>query len=173
MKTFYFLYLIVQLFCINFAHSENQTNWTKVIDFFFVQLGENCIKKENLDICESTNSLIDIKIDIQKHKFITVYENEKIIENIVIFDESNFNFVKIELLNQLGPSKKIVEKLNAGMAGSFTNEIYVWNNNERIIFFEQFHKKITFSALRVLSSKDYKVIMKKREGKKIRGVRNL
>ena len=173
MKTFYFLYLIVQLFCINFAHSENQTNWTKVIDLFFVQLGENCIKKENLDICESTNSLIDIKIDIQKHKFITVYENKKIIENIVIFDESNFNFVKIELLNQLGPSKKIVEKLNAGMAGSFTNEIYVWNNNERIIFFEQFHKKITFSALRVLSSKDYKVIMKKREGKKIRGVRNL
>ena len=173
MKTFYFLYLIVQLFCINFAHSENQTNWAKVIDLFFVQLGENCIKKENLDICESTNSLIDIKIDIQKHKFITVYENEKIIENIVIFDESNFNFVKIELLNQLGPSKKIVEKLNAGMAGSFNNEIYVWNNNERIIFFEQFHKKITFSALRVLSSKDYKVIMKKREGKKIRGVRNL
>ena len=173
MKTFYFLYLIVQLFCINFAHSENQTNWTKVIDLFFVQLGENCIKKENLDICESTNSLIDIKIDIQKHKFITVYENEKIIENIVIFDESNFNFVKIELLNQLGPSKKIVEKLNAGMAGSFTNEIYVWNNNERIIFFEQFHKKIIFSALRVLSSKDYKVIMKKREGKKVRGVRNL
>ena len=55
------------------------------------------------------------------------------------------------------------------MAGSFTNEIYVWNNNERIIF-EQFHKKITFSALRVLSSKDYKVIMKKREGKKIRGL---
>ena len=173
MKTFYFLYLIVQLFCINFAHSENQTNWTKVIDLFFVQLGENCVKKENLDICESANSLIDIKIDIQKHKFITVYENEKIIENIVIFDESNFNFVKIELLNQLGPSKKIVEKLNAGMAGSFTNEIYVWNNNERIIFFEQFHKKITFSALSVLSSKDYKVIMKKREGKKIRGVRNL
>ena len=90
----------------------------------------------------------------------------KIIENIVIFDESNFNFVKIELLNQLGPSKKIVEKLNAGMAGSFNNEIYVWNNNKRIIFFEQFHKKITFSALRVLSSKDYKMIMKKREGKK-------
>ena len=173
MKTFYFLYLIVQLFCINFAHSENQTNWTKLIDLFFVQLGDNCVKKENLDICESANSLIDIKIDIQKHKFITVYENEKIIENIVIFDESNFNFVKIELLNQLGPSKKIVEKLNAGMAGSFTNEIYVWNNNERIIFFEQFHKKITFSALRVLSSKDYEVIMKKREGKKIRGVRNL
>ena len=173
MKTFYFLYLIVQLFCINFAHSENQTNWTKVIDLFFVQLGENCIKKENLDICESTNSLIDIKIDIQKHKFITVYENKKVIENIVIFDESNFNFVKKELLNQLGPTKKIVEKLNAGMAGSFNNEIYVWNNNERIIFFEQFHKKITFSALRVLSSKDYKVIMKTREGKKIRGVRNL
>ena len=173
MKTFYFLYLIVQLFCINFAHSENQTNWTKVIDLFFVQLGENCIKKENLDICESTNSLIDIKIDIQKHKFITVYENGKIIENIVIFDESNFNFVKIELLNQLGPSKKIVEKLNAGIAGSFNNEIYEWNNNKRIIFFEQFHKKIIFSALRVLSSKDYKVIMKKREGKKVRGVRNL
>ena len=173
MKTFYFLYLIVQLFCINFAHSENQTNWTKLIDLFFVQLGDNCVKKENLDICESANSLIDIKIDIQKHKFITVYENRKIIENIVIFDESNFNFVKIELLNQLGPSKKIIEKLNAGMAGSFINEIYVWNNNERIIFFEQFHKKITFSALRVLSSKDYKVIMKKREGKKIRGVRNL
>ena len=173
MKTFYFLYLIVQLFCINFAHSENQTNWTKVIDLFFVQFDENCVKKENLDICESTNSLIDIKIDIQKHKFITVYENGKVIENIVIFDESNFNFVKIELLNQLGPSKKIVEKLNAGMAGSFNNEIYIWNNNERIIFFEQFHKKIIFSALRVLSSKDYKVIMKKREGKKIRGVRNL
>ena len=106
MKTFYFLYLIVQLFCINFAHSENQTNWTKLIDLFFVQLGENCVKKKNLDICESANSLIDIKIDIQKHKFITVYENEKIIENIVIFDESNFNFVKKELLNQLGPSKK-------------------------------------------------------------------
>ena len=141
MKTFYFLYLIVQLFCINFAHSENQTNWTKVIDLFFVQLGENCVKKENLDICESANSLIDIKIDIQKHKFITVYENEKIIENIVIFDESNFNFVKIELLNQLGPSKKIVEKLNAGMAGSFTNEIYVWNNNERIIFLNNSTKK--------------------------------
>ena len=173
MKTFYFLYLIVQLFCINFAHSENQTNWTEIIDLFFVKFDENCVKKENLDNCESTDSLIDIKIDIQKHKFITVYENKKIIENIVIFDESNFNFVKIELLNQLGPSKKIVEKLNAGMAGSFTNEIYVWNNNERIIFFEQFHKKITFSALRVLSSKDYKVIMKKREGKKIRGVRNL
>ena len=141
MKTFYFLYLIVQLFCINFAHSENQTNWTKVIDLFFVQLGENCVKKENLDICESANSLIDIKIDIQKHKFITVYENEKVIENIVIFDESNFNFVKIELLNQLGPSKKIVEKLNAGMAGSFNNEIYVWNNNKRIIFLNNFTKK--------------------------------
>ena len=173
MKTFYFLYLIVQLFCINFAHSENQTNWTKLIDLFFVQLGENCVKKENLDICESANSLIDIKIDIPKHKFITVYENEKVIENIVIFDESNFNFVKIELLNQLGPSKKIVEKLNAGMAGSFNNEINVWNNNKRIIFFEQFHKKITFSALRVLSPNDYKMIMEKREGKKIRGVRNL
>ena len=173
MKTFYYLYLIVQLFCINFAHSENQTNWTKVIDLVFVELGENCVKKENQDICESANSFIDIKIDIQKHKFITVYENEKVIENIVIFNESDFNSVKIELLNQLGPSKKIVEKLNTGMAGSFNNEIYVWNNNERIIFFEQYHKKITFSALRVLSSKDYKVIMKKREGKKIRGVRNL
>lgn len=173
MKTFYFLYLIVQLFCINFAHSENQMNWTKVIDLFFVQLDENCVKKGNLDICESANSLIDIKIDIPKHKFITLYENEKVIENIVIFDESNFNFVKIELLNQLGPSKKIVEKLNAGMAGSFNNEIYEWNNNKRIIFFEQFYKKITFSALRVLSSKDYKMIMEKREGKKIRGVRNL
>jgi len=148
-------------------------NWTNVIDLFFVQLGENCVKKENQDICESPNSLIDIKIDIQKHKFITVYENKKVIENIVIFDESNFNFVKKELLNQLGPTKKIVEKLNAGMAGSFKNEIYVWNNNERIIFFEQFYKKITLSALRVLSSKDYKVIMKTREGKKIRGVRNL
>ena len=141
MKTFYFLYLIVQLFCINFAHSENQTNWTKLIDLFFVKLGDNCVKKENLDICESANSLIDIKIDIQKHKFITVYENEKIIENIVIFDESNFNFVKIELLNQLGPSKKIIEKLNAGMAGSFINEIYVWNNNERIIFLNNSTKK--------------------------------
>ena len=59
------------------------------------------------------------------------------------------------------------------MAGSFNNEINVWNNNKRIIFFEQFHKKITFSALRVLSPNDYKMIMEKREGKKIRGVRNL
>ena len=173
MKTFYFLYLIVQLFCINFAHSENQTNWTEVIDLFFVKFDENCVKKENLDICESSKSLIDIKINIEKHKFITIYEHGKVIENIVVFDESNFNFVKIELLNQLGPSKKIVEKLNAGMAGSFNNEIYEWNNNKRIIFFEQFYKKITFSALRVLSSKDYKMIMEKREGKKIRGVRNL
>lgn len=170
MKTFY---LIVQLFCINFAHSENQTNWTEVIDLFFVKLDENCVKKENLDICESSNSLADIKIDIEKHKFITIYEHGKVIENIVIFDESNFNFVKIELLNQLGPSKKLVEKLNAGMAGSFNNHIYIWNNNEHIIFFEQFYKKIIFSALRVLSSKDYKLIMKKREGEKIRGVRNL
>ena len=71
MKTFYFLYLIVQLFCINFAHSENQTNWTKLIDLFFVQLGENCVKKENLDICESANSLIDIKIDIKTTPFIS------------------------------------------------------------------------------------------------------
>ena len=173
MKTFYFLYLIVQLFCINFAHSENQTNWTKLIDLFFVQLGDNCVKKENLDICESSKSLIDLKIDIEQHKFITIYEHGKVIENIVIFDESNFNIVKEELLKQLGSSQKIVEKLNAGMAGSFNNEIYIWNNNEHIIFFEQFHKKIIFSALRILSSKDFKVIMKKREGEKIRGVRNL
>jgi len=172
-KTFYFLYLIVQLFCINFAHSENQTNWTEVIDLFFVKFDENCVKKENLDICESSKSLIDIKINIEKHKFITIYEHGKVIENIVIFDESNFNFVKEELIKQLGSSQKIVEKLNAGMAGSFNNEIYVWNNNEHIIFFEQFHKKITFSALRVLSPSDYKMIMEKREGKKIRGVRNL
>ena len=173
MKTFYFLYLIVQLFCINFAHSENQTNWTEVIDLFFVKFDENCVKKENLDICESSKSLIDIKINIEKHKFITIYKHGKVIENIVIFDESNFNFVKEELIKQLGSSQKIVEKLNAGMAGSFNNEIYVWNNNEDIIFFEQFHKKIVFSALRILSSKDFKVIMKKREGEKIRGVRNL
>ena len=84
MKTFYFLYLIVQLFCINFAHSENQTNWTKVIDLFFVQLDENCVKKENLDICESSNSLIDIKIDIQKHKFITFMSMEKLLK-ILLF----------------------------------------------------------------------------------------
>jgi len=172
-KTFYFLYLIVQLFCINFAHSENQTNWTEVIDLFFVKFDENCVKKENLDICESSKSLIDIKINIEKHKFITIYKHGKVIENIVIFDESNFNFIKEELINQLGSPKKKVEKLNAGMAGSFNNEIYVWNNNENIIFFEQFHKKIIFSALRILSSKDFKVIMKKREGEKIRGVRNL
>ena len=98
MKTFYFLYLIVQLFCINFAHSENQTNWTEVIDLFFVKFDENCVKKENLDICESSKSLIDLKIDIEKNKFITIYEHGKVIENIVIFDESNFNFVKIEII---------------------------------------------------------------------------
>ena len=91
-------------------------------------------KKENLDICESSKSLIDIKINIEKHKFITIYEHGKVIENIVIFDESNFNFVKEELIRQLGSSQKIVEKLNAGMAGSFNNEIYIWNNNEHIIF---------------------------------------
>ena len=96
---------------------------------------KNCVKKENLDICESSNSSIDLKIDIKKHKFITIYEHGKVIENIVIFDESNFNFVKQELIKQLGSSKKTVEKLNAGMAGSFNNEIYVWNNNKHIIFF--------------------------------------
>ena len=89
MKTFYFFYLIVQLFCINFAHSENQTNWTEVNDLFFVKFDENCVKKENLDICESSKSLIDIKINIEKHKFITIYEHGKVIENIVIFDYNN------------------------------------------------------------------------------------
>lgn len=173
MKALYFLYLIVQLFCINFAHSENQTNWTEVIDLFFFKLDEDFVKKENLDICEALNSLIDIKINIEKHKFIKIYEHGKVIENIVIFEESDFNFVKEVLINQWGSSQKIDEKLNAGMAGSFNNEMYELNNNEHIIIFEQSYKKIILFALRVLLSKDFKIIMKKREGEKIRGVRNL
>ena len=63
-------------------------------------------KKENLDIYESSNSSIDLKIDIKKHKFITIYEHGKVIENTVIFDESNFNFVKKNLPKQLGLPKK-------------------------------------------------------------------
>ena len=59
-----------------------------------------------------------LKINIEKYKFITIYEHRKVIENIVIFDESNFNIVKEYWISK----NNFDEKMNR-------EQVYRWIDN--------------------------------------------
>ena len=59
------------------------------------------------------------------------------------------------------------------MAGAIVNRVRVWRRDGSVAMLEQFSGKITSSALRYLTSDDYRELMRARDAVRVRGTRDL
>ena len=90
-----------------------------------------------------------------------------------VIDEAEFPRLRQRLRAQRDDATDQSELLKAGMGGSFKNEIWVWNDPGVITMLEQFHERITTSALCILGSGAFEQLMRARAKHRVRGVRDL
>lgn len=91
----------------------------------------------------------------------------------VMFDETRFADVENRLTARFGAPEVHDEQLRSGMAGAIVNRVRVWRRNGNVAMLEQFSGKITSSALRYLTTDDYRELMRARDAVRVRGTRDL
>jgi hypothetical protein len=101
------------------------------------------------------------------------YRGELLNRTTVLFDEARFAEVEGGLTARLGAPEVHDEQLRSGMAGAIVNRVRVWRRDGSVAMLEQFSGKITSSALRYLTSDDYRELMRARDAVRVRGTRDL
>ena len=101
------------------------------------------------------------------------YHGELLNRTTVLFDEARFEEVENRLTARFGAPEVHDEHLRSGMAGAIVNRVRVWPGVGNVTMLEQFFGKITSSALRYLSTEDYRELMRARDARRVRGTRDL
>jgi hypothetical protein len=101
------------------------------------------------------------------------YRGELLNRTTVLFDEARFAEVEGRLTARFGAPEIHDEQLRSGMAGAIVNRVRVWRRDDSVAMLEQFSGKITSSALRYLTSDDYRELMRARDAVRVRGTRDL
>ena len=101
------------------------------------------------------------------------YRGELLNQTTVLFDEARFAEVEGHLTARFGAPEIQDEQLRSGMAGAIVNRVRVWRRDRDIAMLEQFYGKITRSALRYLTSDDFRELMRARDAVRVRGTRDL
>jgi len=101
------------------------------------------------------------------------YRRELLNRLTVLFDEARFAEVEGHLATRFGAPEVHDERLRSGMAGAIVNRVRVWRRDGNVVMLEQFSGKITSSALRYLTSDDYRELMRARDAVRVRGTRDL
>jgi len=101
------------------------------------------------------------------------YRGELLNRTTVLFNEARFAEVEGGLMARFGAPEEHDEQLRSGMAGAIVNRVRVWRRDGKVVMLEQFSGKITSSALRYLTSDDYRELMRARDAVRVRGTRDL
>jgi len=101
------------------------------------------------------------------------YRGELLHRTTVLFNEARFAEVEGCLAARFGAPEDHDEQFRSGMAGGIVNLVRVWRRDGNVVMLEQFSGKITSSALRYLTSDDYRELMRARDAARVRGTRDL
>lgn len=101
------------------------------------------------------------------------YRDEHLATIRIIFDESRFPVLADRLRDVLGPGESRDERLRAGMGGVIDNRILVWHSNGRVVMLEQYSAKVTLSSLRYSTLSAFDDLMRERDRRRIRDLRDL
>lgn len=101
------------------------------------------------------------------------YRGELLKRTTVLLDETRFAELERRLTAQYGAPEVDDEQLRSGMAGAIVNKVRVWRKGGNVVMLEQFFVKITSSALRYLSTDDYRELMRSRDAARVHGARDL
>lgn len=101
------------------------------------------------------------------------YRGELLNQTTILFDEAQFADIEGRLTARFGAAEVHDEQLRSGMAGAIVNRVRVWRRDGNVAMLEQFSGKITSSALRYLTTDDYRELMRTRDAVRVRGTRDL
>lgn len=85
--------------------------------------------------------------DMPLHSVEAVFRDERLEQVTIYFAESRFAGVKALVSDRLGQGQDASFSVRAGMAGTFTNEVIVWQTATLAAVLRQFDRKIDRSSL--------------------------
>lgn len=101
------------------------------------------------------------------------YRDNTLVRSVFTFSEARLDQVVQQLSQQLGAPAAGREGLKAGMGGVFENRYYVWKQDGKAWFVEQYFERITDSGLWTMSEAELDALLAERERQKVRGARDL
>ena len=87
-------------------------------------------------------------------------------------DSARFDPTRRWLIAQFGPGEEHIERLRAGMGGSFENLIVAWRQADRCVLLEQHFERVTQSAVSVMDCDAVDALLRARQLQRVRGLRD-
>lgn len=130
-----------------------------------------CKPAGRVTVCRPEGGLLHLGVPVRE---MTLEYRDELLGTIrIVFDENQFQTLAHRLGVELGPGESRDERLRAGMGGIIDNRILVWRSNERIVMLEQYSAKVTLSSLRYSTLTAFDDLMRERNRRRIRGLRDL
>jgi hypothetical protein len=101
------------------------------------------------------------------------YVDGHLAQSSELFAEQDFGALLEVLQVRLGRGVPAHERLQAGMAGAFDNQIFVWQLSDRVVMLEQYFERITQSAVSAMPPAAFEALMLARAQRRVHGVRDL
>lgn len=135
------------------------------------QSAHACKPDGRVTVCRPEGHVMHVGVPVRE---MTLEYRDDLLGTIrIVFDENRFQTLAHRLRGELGPGETHDERLRAGMGGIIVNQILVWRSNAGIVMLEQYSVKVTLSSLRYSTLSAFDDLMRERDRRRIRGLRDL
>jgi hypothetical protein len=129
-------------------------------------------KQNSIRQCNAVPGSVDTLHSVPVAALIAIFRDEHLEQVTIHFAESRFPEVKALLSAQLGQAEDASFTVRAGMAGTFTNDVMVWESVDWVAIARQYDGKIDRSSL-IYGTPDALVSLLTRTRMKLPGARDL